>query len=127
MGALLGRNRAATACMDLSDGLSDGVHQLAKASGVGAVIDAAAVPIAPAAREWFDGHGADAVVAAVAGGDDYELLFAVRPRTASRLAAARRHGDVPLTRIGRCTADRAVVLRRDGRDHAMPRGYSHFR
>ncbi|HXT32426.1 MAG TPA: thiamine-phosphate kinase, partial [Vicinamibacterales bacterium] len=36
VGALLGRNRAATACMDLSDGLADGVRQIAEASGTGA-------------------------------------------------------------------------------------------
>ena len=34
------RNRAATACMDLSDGLADAVRQMAEASGVGAIIDA---------------------------------------------------------------------------------------
>jgi thiamine monophosphate kinase len=64
---------------------------------------------------------------AITGGDDYELLAAVRPRTRSRLAAAHRHGGVPVTRIGVCTADRAIVLRRDGVDQPMPRGYSHFR
>jgi len=127
MGSLLSRNRAATACIDLSDGLSDGVHQIAKASGVGAVIDAGALPIAPAAREWFDGHGTDAVIAAVTGGDDYELLFTVRPRMARRLAAALRHGDAPLTRVGCCTPNREIVLRRDGRDHPLPHGYGHFR
>ena len=39
LGLLLSRNRAATACVDLSDGLADGVRRLAEASGVGAVID----------------------------------------------------------------------------------------
>jgi thiamine-monophosphate kinase len=127
VGSLLARNRAATACMDLSDGLAAGVHQIAEASGVGAIIDAGALPIASAAREWFDRHGADAVVAAATGGDDYELLFAVRPHEGGRFAAALRHRDAPLTRVGRCTADRAVVLRRDNDDHPLPRGYSHFR
>ena len=37
VGALLGRTRSATACMDLSDGLADAVSQLAQASGTGAV------------------------------------------------------------------------------------------
>ncbi len=42
----------------------------------------------------------------ITGGDDYELLFTVRPRTRGRLKAAMRPGDTPLTRIGVCTADR---------------------
>ena len=54
LGALLGRNRAATACMDLSDGLADAVHQIAEASGVGAMIDGGALPIEPGARRWFE-------------------------------------------------------------------------
>ena len=58
----------------------------------------------------------DPVDEALAGGDDYELLFTVRPRARGRLAAAARHGDVPLTRIGVCTADRAVLLQRGGDD-----------
>jgi thiamine-monophosphate kinase len=127
IGSLLARNRAATACMDLSDGLADGVHQIAEASGVGAIIDAGALPIASAAREWFDRHGTDAVVAAATGGDDYELLFAVRAREGGRFAAALRHRDAPVARVGRCTADRAVVLRRGNDDHLLPRGYRHFR
>ena len=47
LGMLLGRNRAASACMDLSDGLADAVRQIAEASGTGATIDAAALPIDP--------------------------------------------------------------------------------
>ena len=47
----------------------------------------------------------------ITGGDDYELLFTVRPRTRGRLKAAMRPDDTPLTRIGVCTADRAVFLR----------------
>ncbi len=44
-GLLLGRNRAARACIDLSDGLADGVRQLGEASGLGAIIEADAVPV----------------------------------------------------------------------------------
>jgi len=113
--------------MDLSDGLADAVRQIAEASGIGASIEGGALPIEPGARLWFEEHGQDAVDQSITGGDDYELLIAARPRLAGRLAAARRHGDVPLTRIGACTADRAIVLRRDGVDRTMPSGYSHFR
>lgn len=131
LGVLLGRNRAASACMDLSDGLADAVRQLADASGVGAAIDANALPIDPAARQWFASHGADPTHEAIVLGDDYELLVAVRPRAAGRLRTARCCGDVPLTLIGRCTADRAVVMRRSvggvPSESPLPRGYGHFR
>jgi thiamine-monophosphate kinase len=126
-GTLLGRNRAATACIDLSDGLGEAVHQLAEASGVGATVEADALPIEPDARQWFEDHGRDAIRESLAGGDDYELLFAVRPRLRRRLAAAEQHGGTPLKRIGTCTADGAVVMRRDAVDQPLPRGFTHFR
>jgi len=127
LGTLLGHNRAATACMDLSDGLAEGVRQLAEASGVGAALDAAALPLGQASRRWFERRGADAVHEAITGGDDYELLFAVSPRMRGRLKAVERHGAAPLARIGSCTADRALVLRHNGKDQPLPRGYTHFR
>jgi len=130
MGLLVARTRAASAGIDLSDGLADGVHQLADASGVGAIVDGDAVPVEPAARDWFSRHpeaGTDALSAAITGGDDYELLLAVRPRAGRRLAQARRHGGVPLTRIGVCTQDPAVVLSGANSTSPLPRGYHHFR
>lgn len=61
------RRLRATACMDLSDGLSLDLHRLALASGVSARIDD--VPIAPGAT----------LEQALHGGEDYELLFALPP------------------------------------------------
>lgn len=122
-GTLLARNRVASACMDLSDGLADAVRQLASASGVGAEIDGAALPIDETARAWFESRGANPITASVIGGDDYELLVAVRPRLRRQLAAVVRQADVPLTRVGVCTAGQSVVL--DGKP--MPAGYGHFR
>jgi len=130
LGVHLGRNRAASACMDLSDGLADGVQQMAEASGVGMTIDAGALPIDPGARAFFDARGQDAAVESLTAGDDYELLIAVRPRTQRRLTEAMRRGDVMLTRIGRCTAERGITLRRDGAASidagALAHGFSHF-
>jgi thiamine-monophosphate kinase len=126
-GVMLARSRAATACIDLSDGLGDGVRRLTEASQVGAIVDAAALPVEPDARDWFARRDADPVHAAITGGDDYELLFAVRPRLRGRMTAAARHGGAPITRIGVCTQDRAVVLRTADGDAAWPGGYTHFR
>jgi thiamine-monophosphate kinase len=126
LGLALGRNKAASACIDLSDGLADGLHRIADAGGIGIEVDAAALPIDRAAREWFARGGGDPVEAAVAGGDDYELLFAVAPRTRRRLEAARRHGGIGLTRIGWCTAEPGVRLRYPDRTTEVGPGYDHF-
>jgi thiamine-monophosphate kinase len=127
VGALLGRNRAATACMDLSDGLADAVRQIAGASGLGASIDGAALPIPFAAREYFRRIGADPVAAAAAGGDDYELLFAAPRRTRGRLATVvRQSRGVAVTRIGELTADPALVLINNGAREPLPHGFVHF-
>jgi thiamine-monophosphate kinase len=127
LGLLLSRNRAASACMDLSDGLADAVRQVAAASGVGAELDAEAIPVDAGARAWFAGRGGDAVMDAISGGDDYELLAAVRPRTRSRLASTAQNGGTPLTRIGVFTENTALVVRRATGSVALPAGYGHFR
>ena len=127
-GLLLGRNRAASACMDLSDGLADGLRQIAAASEVGIAIDAASLPISAGVRRWHDARGADPVMAAVAGGDDYELLFTVRPTRRGRLRAVRRVlGSLALTRIGLVTASRELRVTRPEGTSPLPEGYEHFR
>ncbi|MDP1568578.1 MAG: thiamine-phosphate kinase [Vicinamibacterales bacterium] len=128
LGVAIGRARAARAAMDLSDGLADAVRQVAEASGTGASIDAAAVPVAPGARRWFASRGEDAVSRTLAGGEDYELLLAVPPKWRGRLRNARRHAAEPgLTRIGTLTKDRALVVRRADGEGPLPDGFEHFR
>jgi thiamine-monophosphate kinase len=128
LGLLLGRNQAATACVDLSDGLADGLRQIARASGAGIVVDAEALPVDPGVCAWFGREGRDPVSEVVTGGDDYELLFTVSPRRQGRLrAVAQLARGLALTRIGTVTKDGSVVLRRDGRDEALPESFAHFR
>jgi thiamine-monophosphate kinase len=128
LGVAVGRARAATAGIDLSDGLADALRQVASASGVGVRIDSDALPIDAGAREWWTSRGVDPVIAAVVGGDDYELLFAVRPRSGGALRSVARHvADPPLTKIGVFTKDpRQLVIARAGKEDALPEGFEHF-
>ena len=128
IGTLLGRNRVARAGIDLSDGLADGLRQLAGASGVGVAVDAAAIPVHPGARRWFARGGGDPVEAALRGGDDYELLIAVprRHRRALRMLSRLFRG-VPVTRIGELTKTLDLLLRTGAGDRPVPGGYEHFR
>jgi thiamine-monophosphate kinase len=127
IGALLGRSRAASACMDLSDGLADAVTQIAAASGTGAAIDGRAIPIPGAARRWFEERDQDPVSAAVSGGDDYELLFSVPRRRLGRLnTVIQQARGVPITRIGELTASPDVTVLRDGTLQRLAGGFTHF-
>ena len=128
LGTQLGKNKAARACIDLSDGLADGIRQLAGASRVGVIVAADDIPIAPDTRRWFEASGVDPVTAALSGGEDYELLFSAPISRRGSIAAIGRLSDrIPLTRIGRATQDHACVMVRDGKEEALPSGYEHFR
>jgi thiamine-monophosphate kinase len=117
-GVLLGRNRAASSCMDLSDGLADGIRQIAESSNVGITIEADAIP---------RGTGVP-LDAALSGGDDYELVFTVKPKHRGRLRGVRhRLGDLPITRIGVVTKGHDVLIRTGDGIAELPRGYEHFR
>ena len=127
-GLLLGRNRAASACIDLSDGLADGIRQIAAASGVGIAVDGEAIPLADGVGEYYRAQGHDPVGAALAGGDDYELLFTARPTLRGRLRAVKRQaGDLPITKIGVVTKAQQLVLRTASGDIELPAGFEHFR
>jgi thiamine-monophosphate kinase len=127
-GLLLGRNRAASACIDLSDGLADGLRQIAAASGVGITLDEAAIPLDRGVAEFHRSRGSDPLCAALAGGEDYELLFTVRPAWRGRLRAVRSQaGDLPITRIGVVTRDTRLMVRTAADDRDVPAGFEHFR
>jgi len=127
-GMLLGRNRAASACMDMSDGLADAVRQIAEASQVGIALDAGALPIGDDVRRWHDAHGNSVIDAAIGGGDDYELLFTVRPAHLGRLRGVRHSlGALPITKIGIVTKERRLCIRTEAGERGLPEGFYHFR
>jgi len=116
-GLWLARHGAATAAMDLSDGLSIDLARLCEESGVAAEIDEVALPAAPGAT----------VDDALHGGEDYELLFTARPGT----KLPRSIAGVGITRIGhivkRSAGKPQVALSApSGKTAIHPRGWQHF-
>ena len=114
LGQWLAANRLATAMMDISDGLSTDLPRLCAASGVGARIEMASLPVSlllptAEAREF-----------ALHGGDDYEVLFTVTARNARRLPATFHRA--PLTRIGKITRERKILLEREQKVEPLPSG-----
>ena len=127
-GMMLGRNRAASACMDLSDGLADAIRQIADASHVGITLDADTLPIDDEVRRWHEALGRDPVEAALQGGEDYELMFTVRPSHHGRLRDVRKRiGDLHVTRVGIVTRERRLAMKTRERVRDLPAGFEHFR
>jgi len=89
----------ASAAIDISDGLAADLMHILDASGVGAEIDATAVPLSNAARAALAGDGG-LLEAVLTGGDDYELLFTAPPGYAGKIAALASDLELPLTPIG---------------------------
>ena len=106
----LGRALAgvASAAIDVSDGLVQDLGHVCDASGTGATVRLAAVPLSPAYRRAVQGR-ADRLAPALGGGEDYELLLAVPPERVPGALAAARRVRTRLTAIG--TVERARGIR----------------
>jgi thiamine-monophosphate kinase len=110
LGVFLRERLGASAAMDLSDGISLDLHRMALASGLEAAIEAP--PLFPGAS----------LPQALHGGEDYELLFTVRPR----VEVPARFGSIPLTRIGVMRRGRPGAVYLSG-EPLQALGYDHFR
>lgn len=77
---LFAKNQLVPSSMiDISDGLASELFHICKQSGVGAYIEESGVPIHPEAEQMALKFKLDPITCALSGGEDYELLFTVRP------------------------------------------------
>ena len=113
---------AATACIDLSDGLAGDLAKLCAASHVGAQVESQLLPRSTAMRGAVDPEAARRYV--LAGGDDYELLFTLPPEADA--AALERGGGVALTRIGTIGSWPGVSLDGEPLEGDVLHGFDHF-
>jgi thiamine-monophosphate kinase len=114
VGQWLAEKRLTSAMIDLSDGLSTDLARLCAASRVGARIHVEDLPVSSLAA------GMDRVRLALHGGDDYELLLAVRKKKAVKIPARLR--GVKLTRIGEITAGKKILVNEAGEWRDLVRG-----
>jgi thiamine-monophosphate kinase len=119
----------ASAAMDVSDGLGLDCRRLCIASGLAAKIEAAAIPFAAQTLPLV--QSPDLLRIAITGGDDYEILAAIRPGEEAAFETAAAIAGIPVTRIGVLAAGAPAVTisAADGApiDVGGHGGYEHFR
>ena len=112
----------ASSAIDISDGLIGDLQHVLKRSGVGAVVDADALPRSALLAQQTRAMQLECLVA---GGDDYELLFTAPPSNRDAVLRAGQQGGVHVTRCGRITAGSTLAIV-DAQGQPLPQSFHAF-
>jgi thiamine-monophosphate kinase len=126
-GIVLGEERLASAMIDISDGLSSDLSHLCEESHVGALIQSSSLPIDKDVIQLCGRRALDPLMLALHGGEDFELLFTVRPDDVVRLP--KRVDGVAISLIGEVT-DQPGTIRVAEKKRVWdlhPGGFEHFK
>ena len=124
----------ASSAIDLSDGLLGDLGHILESSGVGALVNADDASELIAARAYYTRATGQFDVnfpltqwrtLALAGGDDYELLFTAPASLRTAVVGAADKSQTPVTRIGQITAEPGLRLL-DSQGQALPNIYTSF-
>jgi thiamine-monophosphate kinase len=126
-GIVLGEERLASAMIDISDGLSSDLAHLCRESDVGALIQSDALPLDQDVIKLCGRRALDPLALALHGGEDFELLFTVRPEKVARLP--KRVDGIEVSCIGEITNEPKVVriAEKNRVWELQPRGFEHFK
>jgi thiamine-monophosphate kinase len=126
-GLMIGDHQLATAMIDISDGLSSDLNHLCNESNVGALVDASSIPIDKVVVEICGRRALDPLMLALHGGEDFELLFTVKPENVARLP--KRVDGVSITCIGEIKeATHGVQIAEGSKVWKLePGGWEHFK
>lgn len=127
-GRALAKKRLASAMIDVSDGLIIDLRRLCEESGAGAVIHLERLPLSTEFRSYMGKERKKAIILALSGGEDYELLFTAPTGFSKKIAALGGRLNLPMTNIGKMVRGKGVkVLDSSGRIVWVSKpGFEHF-
>lgn len=132
-GLFLAANRIPSAMIDVSDGLTQDLNHILRASKVGAVLDLDKIPVSADAKEQSGKNKDKPLAAALSDGEDFELLFTASPSKKKILDVVwrKKFPKTALTWIGRVDGKSSRIgWRIHGKNTVAPRllkkGFSHF-
>ncbi len=129
LGAELGSRGLASAMIDISDGLTADVRHILQQSRVGATVYCERLPLSASYRKHAGQQKKDCFSPALSGGEDYELLFTVRPEKRAAVERIEARLGVMLTCIGDINASRGRLTVRaaaGGTLKMRSEGFRHF-
>jgi thiamine-monophosphate kinase len=126
-GIVLGEEGLATAMIDISDGLSSDLAHLCEESRVGALLHSENIPTDKDVVTLCGRRALDPLSLALHGGEDFELLFTIRPEDVTRLP--KRVDGVEIFRLGEITdqRDKIQIAERNHVWDLQAEGFEHFR
>ena len=125
-GLALSQTKAITASIDSSDGLAWSLHEIAKASNVGFLINS--LPTAKEVERFARINKLDPLELTLYGGEEYELVLTIKPKLWEKAEKAVEKVGGTLLPIGKTTAEKQVLLEIDGKKCVIePRGWEHFK
>jgi len=129
-GRLIAESRAASAMIDVSDGLLSDLGHICDASHAGARIFMELLPVSGELTTLCRGRSLDPRDLSLHGGEDYELLFTVPPKNRQLIEETMEFSQAcPFTRVGEMTKEKGVrVVTKDGaeEEERASRGFDHF-
>jgi thiamine-monophosphate kinase len=128
-GQWLNQEGLATSAIDISDGLSGDLRHICEESRVGAEVESALLPVSRACCAYADLRGLNPADLAVAGGEDYELLFTVPKRHEAALQRQAESRRYRISRIGMIRPRRfgLQIITGQGTVRPLPMiSYEHF-
>jgi thiamine-monophosphate kinase len=125
-GLALSQTNAVTSAIDSSDGLAWSLHEIAKASQVGFLINK--LPTAEEIDKFAKTNKIDPVELTLYGGEEYELVLTIKPDSLRKAEKAVEKIGGKLLPIGKVTTERKLVLEISGKKQPIaPKGWEHFK
>jgi len=120
-----------TSMIDISDGLTQDLGHILEAGKVGAELWQEQIPISKPLSKYSLINGLSALQLALAGGEDYELLFTLAPEDVNNLDIEFiTKVDQPVTQIGVIATKKGIrLISKNGRSKTLqrPMGFNHFK
>lgn len=130
-GQLIASSGTASAMIDVSDGLTSDLNNLCRESKCGAVIHLNRLPVSERMKEAAELTGRDRWKLVLGSGEDYELLFTIKPETSEDfITDISEKSKTTITEIGVIIPENEgkwIIDTEGGRSPLIPEGWDHFR